>query len=76
MFFSLDVEGHEESVLMSYEWSVPINTLLIEKGPSYARCEQILQRHGHIFIEDVAHNAFFVSEPFLLKNRAVFQQST
>lgn len=45
-FWSLDVEGHEESVLQWLDWSVPVYVFLIEGvTPSIRR---LFQMHGYI----------------------------
>jgi FkbM family methyltransferase len=50
-FFSLDVEGHELNVLKSYDFSVPIDVILIEtiseKVKENYECAEILIRKGY-----------------------------
>lgn len=63
-FLSLDVEGHEYEVLMSYDFKVPIDVILIETlGVQPERdemCRKILINNGYIFDRKIAHNEIFV----------------
>ena len=63
-FLSLDVEGHEYEVLQSWDFSVPIDLLLIETlGVEPDReelCRQILLKNGYTFIEKFKHNEIYI----------------
>jgi FkbM family methyltransferase len=62
---SLDVEGHEYEVLMSWDFSVPIDVILIETlGGSQIEkekmCRDILIKNGYIFDTKYKHNEIFI----------------
>lgn len=63
-FLSLDVEGHEYEVLRSWDFSVPINVILIEMlGYEKEReqlCREILIKNGYIFQCKCYHNEIFI----------------
>ncbi|MFY7729232.1 MAG: FkbM family methyltransferase [Flavobacterium sp.] len=62
---SLDVEGHEYEVLQSWDFSVPIDVILIEMlGRNAERdelCRQILRDNGYVFDRVLHHNEIWVS---------------
>jgi FkbM family methyltransferase len=64
---SLDVEGHELEVLQSWDFSVPINVILIEMlgevKEKEDECRKILINNGYVLYSIVAHN-----EVYILKN--------
>jgi len=68
-FMSLDVEGHEYEVLLSWDFSIPIDVILIEMlGGSQAReqlCRDILLNHGYKFHSIFKHNEVYVLDSFL-----------
>jgi FkbM family methyltransferase len=70
-FLSLDVEGHEYEVLMSWDFSIPIDLILIETlGVDPARDElsrQILLRNGYVL-----DNIFSYNEIYILKNLKLY----
>jgi FkbM family methyltransferase len=61
---SLDVEGHEFEVLKSWDFSVPIDVILIEMlGTNTGKdelCRDILIQNGYRFLTKCAHNEVFV----------------
>ena len=62
---SLDVEGHEYEVLMSWDFSVPIDIILIETlGGSMVekeqQCRDILIKHGYVLDTKYKHNEIFI----------------
>jgi len=62
---SLDVEGHEYEVLMSWDFSIPIDVILIETlGGSQVekeeKCRQLLIQHGYKFDIKYKHNEVFI----------------
>lgn len=64
-FLSLDVEGHEYEVLLSWDFSVPIDVILIETlGGSQIEkeqlCRDILIKNGYNFITKYKHNEIFI----------------
>jgi FkbM family methyltransferase len=63
---SLDVEGHEYEVLKSWDFSVPIDVILIEllqtDKERDEKCRKILQENGYVFDKRFGRN-----EVFLLK---------
>jgi hypothetical protein len=64
-FMSLDVEGHEYEVLLSWDFSIPINLILIETlGGSNAdndnKCRKLLNDNGYILDAVYKHNEIYV----------------
>ena len=64
---SLDVEGHEYEVLLSWDFSVPIDIILIETlGGSQIEkeqmCREILLKNGYRFDTKYRHNEVFILE--------------
>jgi FkbM family methyltransferase len=63
-FLSLDVEGHEYEVLKSYDFSIPINVILIEmlgvNKQSEELCREILIKNGYKFDSIIAHNEVYI----------------
>lgn len=63
-FMSLDVEGHEYEVLQSWDFSIPIDLILIEtlgtEPHKEALCRQILLENQYIYSKKIAHNEIFV----------------
>lgn len=62
---SLDVEGHEYEVLLSWDFSVPIDVILIETlGGSQIEkeelCRNLLIKNGYTFSTKYQHNEIFV----------------
>lgn len=59
-FMSLDVEGHEYEVLMSWDFSVPIDIILIEtlgcEPEKEQLCREILVKNGYKFVTKWQHN--------------------
>ena len=70
-FFSLDVEGHELNVLKSFDFSIPVNVLLIEclddNDAKELEISDLLKRNGFIFLEKTAHNNIWLNERELSK---------
>jgi FkbM family methyltransferase len=64
---SLDVEGHEYEVLQSWDFSVPIDVILIEmlgvEAEKEELCRQILYKNGYRLDRSFAHNEIFVLVP-------------
>lgn len=67
-FLSLDVEGHEYEVLMSYNFDIKIDVILIEmlgvQPDKDDLCRQILTKNGYIFHQKFAHNEIYISPSF------------
>jgi len=64
---SLDVEGHEYEVLQSWDFSIPIDVILIESlgvVEKDEQCAEILTRNGYVFDTDYKHNKIFLHESF------------
>ena len=63
-FLSLDVEGHEYEVLQSWDFSIPIDLILIEtlgvQPEKDELCRQLLIRNNYIFMQSFKHNEIFV----------------
>ena len=64
-FLSLDVEGHEYEVLQSWDFSVPIDVILIEllgqDSEKDELCRQLLIKNGYKFDCKFAHNEVFTN---------------
>lgn len=60
---SLDVEGHEYEVLKSWDFSIPIDVILIEtlggQPEKNQLCREILIQNNYEFITKCAHNEIF-----------------
>jgi FkbM family methyltransferase len=65
---SLDVEGHEYEVLLSWDFSVPIDVILIEMlGRNSERdelCRKILLNNGYVFDRVLHHNEIWISSTY------------
>ncbi len=63
---SLDVEGHEHEVLQSWDFSVPIDVILIETlgTEKDELCREILIKNNYKFITKCAHNEIFTLNTF------------
>jgi len=63
-FLSLDVEGHEYEVLQSWDFSVPIDVILIEmlgvEADKEELCRKLLIEKGYKFDNKIAHNEVFI----------------
>lgn len=62
---SLDVEGHEYEVLLSWDFSIPIDVILIETlGGSQIEkeelCRKLLIKNGYKFDQKFKHNEVFI----------------
>ena len=67
---SLDVEGHEYEVLKSWDFSIPIDVILIEtlgvEPEKEELCRQILIKNNFKFMTKYKHNEIFVSKSYLI----------
>lgn len=67
---SLDVEGHEYEVLQSWDFSIPIDIILIEILGSDSEkeelCRKILIDNHYKFISKYKHNEIFAINTFLI----------
>jgi FkbM family methyltransferase len=65
---SLDVEGHEYEVLKSWDFSIPIDVVLIEtldvQPEKDHLCREILIKNNYRFITKCNHNEIFASNSF------------
>jgi FkbM family methyltransferase len=65
---SLDVEGHEYEVLMSWDFSVPIDIILIEtlgvQPEKDELCRKLLIKNNYKFITKYNHNEIFAIETY------------
>jgi FkbM family methyltransferase len=72
-FLSLDVEGHEYEVLQSWDFSIPIELILIETlGVSPEKdelCREILIKNNYIFISKYLHNEIYIHNTSMLNNK-------
>jgi len=58
---SLDVEGREGEVLLSYDWRVPLHVLLIERHKNGRGIEQLLLSKGFRYVRDLMGSHVFVN---------------
>lgn len=60
-FLSLDVEGHEYEVLCSWDFSVPIDVILIEMlgDERNEKCREILKNNGYEFHSKISRNEVY-----------------
>jgi len=67
---SLDVEGHEYEVLQSWDFSIPIDIILIETlgvDPEKDElCRQLLIKHHYTFLTKYAHNEIYALDTYIL----------
>jgi FkbM family methyltransferase len=65
---SLDVEGHEYEVLLSYNFKIPIDVILIETlGVQQERdqlCRDLLIKNNYIFSSKIAHNEIYILKKY------------
>jgi len=65
---SLDVEGHEYEVLMSWDFSIPIDIILIEtlgvQPEKDELCRKILIKNNYKFITKYKHNEIFAIKTY------------
>jgi len=63
-FLSLDVEGHEYEVLQSWDFSVPIDVILIEmlgvEADKEELCRKLLIEKGYKFDNKIGYNEVFI----------------
>jgi FkbM family methyltransferase len=66
---SLDVEGHEYEVLQSWDFSTPIDVILLETLEDHPdknkMCEELLLNNNYKFISDYKHNKIYTHKTFL-----------
>lgn len=62
-FLSLDVEGHEYEVLCSWDFSVPIDVILIEmldgNDNNNEKCREVLRNNGYTFHSSISRNEVY-----------------
>ena len=67
---SLDVEGHEYEVLKSWDFSIPIDVILIEtlgvEPEKEELCRQILIKNNFEFMTKHRHNEIYTSKSYLV----------
>jgi FkbM family methyltransferase len=70
-FLSLDVEGHEYEVLQSWDFSVPIDIILIEMlgvdNEKDELCRKLLVNNNYSFICKCAHNEIYIDNKCIRK---------
>jgi FkbM family methyltransferase len=61
---SLDVEGHELEVLLSWDFSISIDVILLEtlgvQPEKENKCREILIANGYTFFSKCAHNEIYI----------------
>ena len=69
---SLDVEGHEYEVLQSWDFSIPIDIILIEmlgvQPEKDELCREILIKNNYKFITHYKHNEIFAFNNYEIKS--------
>ena len=70
---SLDVEGHEYEVLKSWDFSIPIDVILIEtlgvQPEKEELCRQLLLNNNYKFITKYKLNEIFVLNTFVYEQK-------
>ena len=65
---SLDVEGHEYEVLKSWDFSIPIDIILLEtlgvQPEKDEQCRQVLMQNNYRFVTHHKHNEIFASNSY------------
>jgi FkbM family methyltransferase len=69
-FFSLDVEGHELSVLESFDFDFEISLMLVERNESSNLTDELLLDKGYVKLEKIAHNMLYASKEYMKRNSA------
>lgn len=68
---SLDVEGHEYEVLLSWDFSIPIDVILIEmlgdQPEKDELCRKILIEHNYKCLTKYKHNEIYALETYMNK---------
>jgi len=71
-FLSLDVVGHEFEVLDSWDFSIPINVILIEtlgvQEEKENLCRKLLAEKNYTFYSKCAHNEIWIYKNFTIPN--------
>lgn len=62
--FSLDVEGHEYQVLLSFDWSIPINMFLIENNPQKNLIDILLLQKNYVYMNEIGPNSLWFLKSF------------
>lgn len=57
-FFSLDVEGHEFEVLLSYDWRISIEFILVEENKD-TRVDSLLLNQNYTLVETIHNNNLY-----------------
>jgi hypothetical protein len=58
-FFSLNADGNEYNVLLSYDWSIQINTILVKKNKIINKIHELLLSKNYILIDNIGNNSFY-----------------
>ena len=70
---SLDVEGHEYEVLQSWNFSIPIDVILIEtlgvQPEKDELCRKILINNDYKFVTKYKHNEIFVLNTYVINQK-------
>ncbi len=64
-FFSLDVEGHEYNVLLSYNFSIPIYLMMIENLEKKNDCKDLLEKNGYLYVDKIGVNDIFIQTKYI-----------
>lgn len=68
-FFILDVEGHELQVLQSFNFTIPINVMLIENNQDTFKINQMMTDKDFVFIKYIGCNSLFLNKYFISKHK-------
>ncbi len=67
---SLDVEGHEYEVLQSWDFSIPIDVILIEtlgvQPEKDELCRELLLKNNYNFVTKYKHNEIYTLNSYVL----------
>ena len=78
-FLSLDVEGHELEVLESWDFSIPIYLIMVEKlgknKNKEKKIDELLFKHHYSFSAKFKHNEIFILDKYHYKYQSTFSNS-
>jgi FkbM family methyltransferase len=76
-FLSLDVEGHEFEVLQSWDFSIPIDLIMIEVLDDNNKCQNILKNNNYKYICNLnGYNDIYILKNSKLDQDYDFQNTT
>ena len=68
-WFSLDVEGSELEALLSFDWSVPLHVLTIERNVHLDAIDALLTAKGFTYLLEYEANSYWANSTWLRTHR-------